>query len=85
MLNLDYLNFYGLNWWEGKPVSLESKTIVGNIYEEMNKASAAKAFTWTGWIKAYNQGAINGFMIMGGQLICTNPWRNGVLTGITGI
>lgn len=85
LLNLDYLNFYGLNWWEGKPVSLESKTIVGNIYENMNKASAAKAFTWTGWIKAYNQGAINGFMIMGGQLICVNPWRNGVLTGVTGI
>lgn len=85
LLNLDYLDFYGLNWWEGQPVSLKDEEIKGNIYEYTNKASASKAFTWTNWIRAYNQGAVNGFMIMGGQLICTNPWRNGVLTGITGV
>jgi hypothetical protein len=84
LLNLDYLHFYGLNWWEGTAVSLTDKQIQGNIYE-YNSANASKAFTWTGWIKAYNQGAVNGFMIMGGQLICTDPFRNGVLTGITGV
>lgn len=82
LLNLDYLKFYGLNWWEGEAVSLADKNIKGNIYE-YNPANATKAFTWTGWIKAYNQGAVNGFMILGGQLICTNPQRNGVLTGVT--
>lgn len=85
LLNTDYIDFYGLNWWEGTPVSLQDKEIQGNIYQYTNPASAAKAFTWTGWIKAYNQGAVNGFMIMGGELIFTDPWRNGVLTGITGI
>ncbi len=85
LLNLDYLKFYGLNWWEGQSVTLESKEIKGNIYETYNQANAGKAFTWTNWIRAYNQGAINGFMIMGGQLICTAPLRNGKLTGITGI
>ena len=84
LLNMNYLKFYGLNWWEGTPVSLADKQIKGNIYE-FNPANATKAFTWTGWIKAYNQAAINGFMIMGGQLICTDPFRNGKLTGITGI
>jgi len=84
LLNLDYLKFYGLNWWEGTPVSLKSEVIKGNIYE-YNPANATKAFTWTNWIRAYNQGAVNGFMIMGGQLICTDPFRNGKLTGITGI
>lgn len=84
LLNTDYLKFYGLNWWEGEAVSLADKQIKGNIYE-YNPANATKAFTWTNWIKAYNQGAVNGFMIMGGQLVCTNPFRNGVLTGITGI
>ena len=84
LLNLDFLKFYGLNWWEGQPVSLRSEVIKGNIYE-YNPANATKAFTWTNWIRAYNQGAVNGFMIMGGQLICTNPFRNGKLTGITGI
>jgi len=78
------LKFYGLNWWKGTPVSLKSENIKGNIYE-YNPANATKAFTWTNWIQAYNQGAVNGFMIMGGQLLCTAPFRNGVLTGITGI
>lgn len=84
MLNMDYLSFYGLNWWEGEKVSPKAKDIEGNVYKDQHYAPG-NAFTWTGWIRAYNQGAINGFMILGGQLICTNPWRNGVLTGITGV
>lgn len=84
LLNMDYLKFYGLKWWKGTPVSLKSEVIKGNIYE-YNPANATKAFTWTNWIEAYNQGAVNGFMILGGQLLCTNPFRNGSLTGITGI
>lgn len=84
LLNTDFLKFYGLNWWEGQPVSLADKNIKGNIYS-YNPANATKAFTWTNWIKAYNQGAVNGFMILGGQLICTDPFRNGKLTGIAGV
>lgn len=84
LLNEDYLKFYGLNWWEGAAVSLKDEQIKGNIYM-YNDANATKAFTWTNWIKAYNQGAVNGFMIMGGQLLCTDPFRNGKLTGVTGI
>lgn len=84
MLNTDYLKFYGLNWWEGSKVSPKAKVIEGNVYADPFYAPS-NAFTWTGWIKAYNQGAINGFMIMGGQLLCTDPFRNGVLTGITGV
>jgi len=84
LLNMDYLKFYGLNWWKGTPVSLKSEAIKGNIYE-YNPANATKAFTWTNWIQAYNQGAVNGFMILGGQLVCIDPFRNAKLTGITGI
>lgn len=84
MLNTEYLDFYGLNWWEGSKVSPKAKNIEGNVYED-SRYAPSNAFTWTGWIRAYNQGAINGFMILGGQLICRNPWRNGVLTGITGV
>lgn len=84
LLNMDFLKFYGLSWWKGTPVSLKSEVIKGNIYE-YDPANATKAFTWTNWIEAYNQGAVNGFMILGGQLICTAPFRNGVLTGIQGI
>jgi hypothetical protein len=83
-LNSEFLEFYGLNWWEGEPVKLGTELIKGNIYN-FSPAGATKAFTWTKWIHAYNQGAINGFMIMGGQLVCTAPFRNGKITGITGI
>ena len=83
-LNTKFLQFYGLNWYEGTKVSPKAKLIDGNVYEDAVYAPG-NAFTWTGWIRAYNMGAINGFMILGGQLICTDPFRNGVLTGIVGI
>lgn len=83
MLNLDYLHWYALKWWEGERVSPKAKDIEGNVYEDKMYAPG-DAFTWTGLIRAYNQGTVNGFMILGGQLICIDPFRNGVLTGITG-
>ena len=83
LLNLDLLDFYGLKWWEGSSVSPKAKDIEGNVYEYL--PNIGSAFTWTDWIKAYNQGAVNGFMIMGGQLIARAPFRNGKLTGVTGI
>lgn len=83
MLNLNYLSWYALKWWEGERVSPKAKDIEGNVYEDKQYAPG-DAFTWTGMIRAYNQGTVNGFMILGGQLICIDPFRNGVLTGITG-
>ncbi len=82
-LNTKFLNFYGLNWYEGTKVSPKAKVIDGNVYVDSVYAPG-NAFTWTGWIHAYNMLAINGFMVLGGQLICTDPFRQGVLTGITG-
>lgn len=81
-LNTDFLKFYALKWWEGKSIAPKGPQIDGNVYEK-SSYDPASAFTWTGWIKAYNMGAVNGFMILGGQLICNDPFRNGVLTGIT--
>ena len=82
LLNLKFLNFHGLNWWEGTRISPKAKDIEGNVYDDSQYAPG-NAFTWTGWIRPYNMGTINGFIILGGQLICTNPWRNGVLTGVS--
>lgn len=84
MLNLKYLEWYALKWWEGERVSPKAKDIKGNVYEDSMYAPG-DAFTWTGMIRAYNQGTVNGFMILGGNLICTAPMRQGVLTGITGV
>jgi hypothetical protein len=84
MLNLDMLNWYGLKWHKGQSVTPKAKDIQGNVYEDKIYAPGS-AFTWTGFIDAYNQGTQNGFMILGGQLINLAPFRNGVLTGITGV
>lgn len=84
MMNLNYLDWYALKWWEGERVTPKSKDIKGNVYTDSIYAPG-DAFTWTGMIKAYNQGTVNGFMILGGQLICTAPFRQGKLTGITGV
>jgi hypothetical protein len=84
LLNLDYLKFYGLNYWEGTKVSPKAQDIEGNVYED-SIYSPGNAFTWTGWIRPYNMASVNGFIILGGQLICTNPFRQGVLTGVLGI
>lgn len=84
MLNLDFLEWYALKWYEGERVSPKAKDIEGNVYEDKIYAPG-DAFTWTGMIKAYNQGTINGFMILGGQAINLAPFRSGVLTGITGV
>lgn len=84
MLNLKYLDWFGLKWYEGSTVSPKAKNIEGNVYEDKIYAPG-DTFTWTGMIKAYNQGTVNGFMIVGGQLVCTAPFRQGVLTGVTGV
>lgn len=83
MLNLAYLDWYALKWYEGQSISPKAKDIEGNVYQD--RIYAPSAFTWTGIIRAYNQGTWNGFMIIGGQLICTAPFRQGVLTGVTGV
>lgn len=85
MLNLeDTLDWYALKWWEGERVTPKSKKVINNVYQDSEYAPG-DAFTWTGMVKSYNQAAINGFMIFGGQLMCKSPFRNGVLQGITGI
>lgn len=84
MMNLKFLKWNALKWWEGQTISPKAKTIEGNVYDDKMYAPG-DAFTWTGMIKAYNQGTVNGFMILGGQMVCTAPFRQGVLTGITGV
>jgi hypothetical protein len=80
MMNLDFLEWHGLKWWKGEKVSASAKSIEGNVYQE--KLYTPAVFTWTGMVEAYNQGTINGFMIVGGNLICQLPFRQGLITGI---
>lgn len=83
MINSRFLEFYGLKWWEGESISPRAVDVDGNVYESQHY-NPSKAFTWTDWIKAYNQLTVNGYIVLGGQLISRAPFRNGKLTGITG-
>ena len=83
MLNMKYLKWHSLKWFEGETVTPKAKDIEGNVYEDKIYAPG-NAFTWTGMIRPINQGIVNGFMILGGQIICEAPFRQGKLTGITG-
>jgi hypothetical protein len=83
LLNMNYLHWDALKWWEGEAITPKTVDIEGNVYES-SEYNPKGAFTWTDWIKAYNQATVNGFIILGGQAVCTAPLRNAVINGITG-
>jgi hypothetical protein len=86
-LNEDYLNFYALPSSDpvsgrgGKPVSVASKLIDGNMYNQVGNLG----FFWTGFIPLSNAYGFNSFIILAGNLITDNPRRHGLLSGITGV
>lgn len=84
MLNMRFLNWYALKFPEGQTMTPKAVDIEGNVYED-TKFAPRDAFSWTKFIPSYNQLAYNGFMVLGGQLYTTAPFRHGKLTGITGV
>lgn len=84
-LNEDYLNFYALpssdpvSGHSGKPVSVASKIMDGNMYNEVGNLG----FFWTGFIPLSNAYGFSSFIILAGNLLTDNPRRHGVLTGAT--
>jgi len=81
-INEDTIDFYAVEAKTGvEPVRIKLQDIKGNNYS----AVEGLGFKWSGWIKAQNSAALVGHFYLGGDFICTNPKRNGVLTGITTI
>lgn len=84
-LNEDFLNFYALpsndpvSGHSGKPVSVASKIMEGNMYDEVGNLG----FFWTGFIPLSNAYGFSSFIILAGNLLTDNPRRHGVLTGAT--
>ena len=79
-LNEDFLDWYALPYYNAKAVAYKSQ-IEGNDYE----APIGLGFSWTDWIIPANSASVVGHIYFGGQFVCTNPIRQGKLTGITGI
>lgn len=76
LLNTEFIEFKGMNWYQGKPVTTKSTDIVGNVYENEN---IGNVFTWTDFIHGYNVGAVNSFIIIGGEMETNDPRRLGTL------
>jgi len=79
-VNEDFLFWYGLPYFNAKPVAYKSQ-IKGNDYE----APLGLGFSWSDWIIPANAATVVGHIYLGGQFLTTNPKRHGKLTGITGI
>lgn len=80
-LNEDFINFYALPVAMTEPVKFKSVDIEGNDYSNVE----GLGFSWTNWVKPTNAAAIVSHIYFGGELICENPKRQGVLTGITSV
>ena len=79
-VNENFVDWYGLPFHGAEAVSYKSQ-IKGNDYP----APMGLGFSWGGWIKPANAGAVVGHIYFGGQFITSNPKRHGKLTGITSI
>jgi len=89
-LNTDYLDWYAMEvskLSEFYPEFMASNyvpdLIEGNDYTSSKLKGLGMGFT--GWTRAQNALAANGFHVAGGQLICREPRFQGKLTGITSI
>ena len=76
----DDLDFYALPVY-GEDAFKYKTVTEGNDYGQ----PVGMGFTWDGWKKPVNQKAYVTQLTLGGNFICWNPKRQGVLTGITGV
>jgi len=79
-LNEKFMDWYGLPAYNGKPIAYKSQ-IKGNDYE----APMGLGFSWSDWIIPANSFSVVGHVYFGGQFVCTNPRRQGKLTGISSV
>ena len=81
-LNEDYITFYSLPFYNSTPIDLSDVDIIGNDYSK----KSGFGFSWLGkWLEPTDQAGVTTQLYLGGNLLCDNPKRQGVLTGITGV
>lgn len=80
-LNEDFIDFYAQPLAMTEPAKFKSQDIQGNDYSSV----MGLGFTWGGWVKPTNAAAVVGHVYIGGELVGTNPKRQGKLTGITSV
>ena len=79
-LNEDYIDFYAVEAKTGvEAVKVKYQDIKGNDYSNVE----GLGFKWSNWIKPINSASVVGHFYLGGDFICTNPKRQGVLKALT--
>lgn len=63
------------------PVKFRATDIEGNDYSNVT----GLGFSWSGWIKPSNQGALIGHIYLGGEFWSSKPNAHGKLTGISSL
>lgn len=81
-LNTDYLKWVMVKPKTGKPVEFYPEAFAkeGGVPDPDTKGLG---FSWTEFMNSFNQYAMNGYIILQGELVPTSPNRLGKLTGIT--
>lgn len=79
-LNMDYLKWVMVKPKTGKPVEFYPEQFAGGVPDPDTKGLG---FSWTDFMNSFNQYAMNGYIILQGELVPTSPNRLGKLTGIT--
>lgn len=78
-LNEDFIDFYALPVAMTEAINYKAGDIEGNDYSSVK----GLGFSFSGWVKPTNAAAVVGHVYLGGDLIITNPKRQGKLTGLT--
>ena len=80
-LNEDFISWAALPMAKTEPIKYKSVDIQGNDYSNV----LGLGFSWIDWVRPINAAALVGRIVLGGQLICDNPLRQGTLYAITGV
>jgi hypothetical protein len=89
-LNGEYIDWYSLDPQKASVIfpGFEASNYMPDLVEGNDYTQSSLkglGFGFTGWTRAQNAVAANGFHVFGGQLIGREPRFNGKLTGITSI
>ena len=79
-LNENFINFYALPMAETERINYNAKEIEGNDY---GSSVPGLGFSWSNWIKPVNSASLVSHIYLGGELICDNPKRLGVVKNLS--
>lgn len=78
-LNENYIDWRARTFAQSEAIPYKLSQIEGNDYTSQMKGLG---FSWTGWIRPTNSASLVGHILLGGELMTSNPKRHGKLTNV---